>query len=469
MEVLFIPAIPMNADQKIDPKILKDFYGISPDSLAIWKNRDKKNAEGFFRFGPDLVCYGKSSAGTSPHFDGGERFDALAVTSLTDSGIDLPFDFSSVIENLRREHYVKQLWNGHNRAFRNLWVRRSYYAVREFLPVGVRRHLQKAYFKEWQKIPFPNWPVDFTADSLIREFLKLSMRAHGWARIPFIWFWPEGAPACAVLTHDVETAAGRDFSSTLMDIDLSEGFTSSFQVVPEKRYEVPDSYLNEIRSRSFELNVHDFNHDGFLFQDKVEFEKRAKLINSYAAAFQSRGFRAGAMYRNADWYSSFEFSYDMSVPNVAHLEPQRGGCCTVMPFFVGDILEIPLTTIQDYTLFHILEDFSIDIWKRQISLILQKNGLMSFLSHPDYLIDQKARGVYQSLLAHLREVCDREHVWHPLPGDLDRWWRARQQMSLVQTKNGWHIEGPESRQARVAYASLEGNDLVYTVERDPAS
>jgi hypothetical protein len=26
------------------------------------------------------------------------------------------------------------------------------------------------------------------------------------------------------------------------------------------------------------------------------------------------------------------FAYDMSIPNVAHLDPQRGGCCTIMPF-----------------------------------------------------------------------------------------------------------------------------------------
>ena len=64
------------------------------------------------------------------------------------------------------------------------------------------------------------------------------------------------------------------------------------------------------------------------------------------------------MYREQGWFDAFEFSYDMSVPNAAHLEPQRGGCCTVMPYFVGDILELPLTTAQDYTLFHILNDYS---------------------------------------------------------------------------------------------------------------
>jgi len=67
------------------------------------------------------------------------------------------------------------------------------------------------------------------------------------------------------------------------------------------------------------------------------------------------------MYRNGDWYDVFDFSYDMSVPNVAHLEPLRGGCCTVMPYFIGTILELPLTATQDYSLFHILNDYTLDL------------------------------------------------------------------------------------------------------------
>ena len=92
-----------------------------------------------------------------------------------------------------------------------------------------------------------------------------------------------------------------------------------------------------------------------MFADKDAFLRQARRINDYAREFGCDGFRSGAMYREQDWFDAFEFSYDMSVPNAAHLEPQRGGCCTVMPYFVGNILELPLTTAQDYTLFHILE------------------------------------------------------------------------------------------------------------------
>ena len=145
------------------------------------------------------------------------------------------------------------------------------------------------------------------------------------------------------------------------------------------------------------------------------------------------------------------------------LEPQRGGCCTVMPYFVGEILEIPLTACQDYTLFHILNDYSIGLWKKQTELILQKYGLLSFITHPDYLIESRARAVYESLLDYLSQISERRGIWRALPGEVDRWWRARSEMKLVEDGGGWRIEGPESERARLAYATLDGDQLVYTI------
>ena len=168
------------------------------------------------------------------------------------------------------------------------------------------------------------------------------------------------------------------------------------------------------------------------------------------------------MYREQGWFEAFEFSYDMSVPNAAHLEPQRGGCCTVMPYFVGDILELPLTTVQDYSLFHILNDYSTTLWKEQIRLIRQHHGLISVITHPDYLVGRREREVYVELLRHLAELRERDGLWMALPGEINRWWRNRQQMTLVASGDGWRIEGPDSDRARVAYATLEDDRLVYS-------
>jgi hypothetical protein len=125
--------------------------------------------------------------------------------------------------------------------------------------------------------------------------------------------------------------------------------------------------------------LHDLNHDGRHFSDRSEFLQRAQRINRYAQKFGALGFRSAALYRNIDWYDALDFSYDMSIPNV---DPQRGGCCTVLRFFVGKILELPVTATQDYTLFHILNDYSIRLWKQQISLIREKDRLVSFVIHP---------------------------------------------------------------------------------------
>jgi len=298
-------------------------------------------------------------------------------------------------------------------------------------------------------------------DTLHEEFLRLLLEASGAKKVPFIWFWPEGAPNCLIMTHDVETSAGRDFTFKLMDLDDSYGIKASYQVIPEKRYEVPDKYVREIRSRGCEFNIHDLNHDGHLYSERVEFVRRAAGINRHVHRYNTRGFRAGAMYRKQDWYDIYEFSYDMSVPTVAHLEPLRGGCCTVMPYFIGKIVELPLTTIQDYSLFHILNDYSIQLWKQQVALIRERNGLISFLTHPDYLVERRARAVYESLLDYLRQMVARERLWATLPGEVDRWWRARNQMKLVPRGDEWEIVGPESERARLAYAVFDGGRLVY--------
>jgi len=442
---------------------LSEYYRV-PEELTVGVSApDLSGPAGFFSFGPRLVCYGQCESGVSPTVGGIARHDASPGASGSNSKFHLPFDPQQVIDNLRRERYEESLVPQKERFVSQTWVRNLYYFVRELLPVSVRRYLQRAYFRDWKSRPFPAWPVDFTVDDLHAELLRLAMEASGLTRMPFIWFWPQGAPSCLIMTHDVETFEGRDFTSTLMDLDDSYGIKASFQVIPEKRYEVPDEYVRQIKSRRFEFNIHDLNHDGQLYRDRQEFLRRAKAINAYACKYNASGFRAGAMYRNLDWYDSLDFSYDMSVPNVAHLEPKRGGCCTVMPFFIGKILELPLTAAQDYSLFHILNDYSIELWKKQIDMIHGRNGLISFIAHPDYLIERRARKVYESLLGYLRQQIQREKIWAALPGEVAAWWRVRSQMKLVQKDGRWMIEGPGNERAQVAYAVLDNGRVVYEI------
>lgn len=391
-----------------------------------------------------------------------ELYDVSNDVLSDGSSIRLPFDAVEVVENLLYERYhvrVRDLAAPSEPGF----VRSVYYRVRPLLGVSLRRRLQQLYFSHWREIPFPTWPVDRTVEEIFERLLALSMKAKGIDRLPFIWFWPNGSPSCTTMTHDVETSAGVAFCQQLMDLDDSFGIKSSFQLVPEKRYEVSASLLETMRKRGFEINIHDFNHDGLLWSHKDEFLRRAKSINSYGRQVGAKGFRSAVMYRNPDWYYALDFSYDMSIPNVAHLDPQRGGCCTVLPFFIGNILELPLTTTQEYSLFNILRDYSIELWVKQASLIREKHGLISFIIHPDYIIAREARAVYSELLRYIVDLRLRGETWIALPGEVAAWWRLRSAMRIINAEGEWRIEGDGSERATIAFAVLKDDSITYEI------
>jgi hypothetical protein len=218
-----------------------------------------------------------------------------------------------------------------------------------------------------------------------------------------------------------------------------------------------------MRKRDFEINVQDLNHDGHLFRNHREFLSRVAKINAYGQEFKASGFRSAVLYRRQEWFDALHFSYDMSVPNVAHLDPQRGGCCTVMPYYVGKILELPVTMTQDYSLFHILDDFSIDLWKQQSELIMQAHGLMTFIVHPDYITEDRERNTYEDLLSYMAQLRSDRGVWIPLPREVDSWWRKRSGMKLVRHAGTWRIEGPDSERARLAYAMERNGRIEYVI------
>ena len=441
-------------------------YFRCPAGLVDFRlSADLGPVQGFFRFGPDLICYGRIAAGRTQRDTSGALEDTFPRMRVEKSAAYLPFDLDEVIENLRYERYCVLARTPARKSLARSIGRRTYYAVRPILPTSVRKHLQRVALHGWDQTPFPQWPIDQTVDRLFESMMHAVIRANSGESVPFIWFWPEGLSSCAVVTHDVETVAGRDFCQMLMDMDDSFGIKSSFQLIPEGRYEVTEPFLQSLRDRGFEINVHDFNHDGDLFQHREEFLRRVAHINACGKRFGAVGYRSGVLYRNLDWYDAFDYSYDMSVPNVGHLDPQPGGCCTTKPFFIGNILEIPVIATQDYTLFHILRQYSTDLWNRQIDLTLQSNGLITFIVHPDYLMEQRARDVYLGLLGRLARSRRDAKMWIALPRALNDWWRARNEMRLVKDGAGWKIEGPNKHRARIAYASIQGHQVVYTFEK----
>ena len=441
-----------------------DYYRC-PDRFATFAfSGGLSEDSGYFRFGLDTICYGRSCSGRRARSSTDELHDVMQEIKVDGSTLQIPFSPSEVVANLRYERYAASSNGGGKQLSAAPALRKAYYKVRPILPLSLRKHFQRICLRDWEDIPFPHWPVDLSVEVVFEKLLALLLKLHGVDEIPFIWFWPDGFPSCAIMTHDVEGLHGSKFCSTLMDLDEAHGIKASFQLVPEGPYPVSSDFLGSIRDRGFEINVHDLNHDGLLFSDRELFLQRAERINRYAKELAAVGFRSAVLYRNLDWLEALDFSYDMSVPNVGHLEGQRGGCCSIMPFFIGKILELPLTTTQDYSLFHILGQYSLELWERQINLISKNNGLVSFIFHPDYLRETRAKDTYKALLAHLTELRSAGILWMTLPREVNQWWRQRSQMRLIRRGNRWEIEGAGKERARIAHARLEGNRVVYRLE-----
>lgn len=417
---------------------------------------------GYFRFGQNTTCYGRSASGFRVGRADAALYDALADVTVHGTTVGLPFDPTDVIDNLRLECYANPSGHGAFSRWERL-LKDTYYFFRPLMHIKLRKHVQRTHLNGWRDLSFPRWPVDTTVEDLCEQLLLLSMKAKGVDKVPFIWFWPDGAQSCIAMTHDVETERGRNFCNALMSIDESFGIKASFQLVPEGRYQISEAFMQTIRDRGFEINIQDLNHDGNLFRNPKEFTRRARKINKYAETYGASGFRAAVLYRNLEWQEALQFSFDLSVPNVAHLDPQKGGCCTVMPYFFGETLEIPVTTTQDYTMFHLLNNYSLETWKSQINLIVARNGLVSFIIHPDYVIEERAMSVYRDLLAFLREIGRRQKMWFALPGEIDQWWRARHEMRIVGQDGNWRIEGDGAERAKLAFARRVGERLEYEV------
>ena len=84
---------------------------------------------------------------------------------------------------------------------------------------------------------------------------------------------------------------------------------------------------------------------------------------------------------------------------------------------------------------------------------MEQHGLVSFIVHPDYISKSRAWKVYESLLTHLAQLRDERGLWIPTSGEVDRWWRQRAEMKVVEDRDGVRIEGAGSERARGANAS----------------
>ena len=347
----------------------------------------------------------------------------------------LPFDPDAAITAYWSEAYKQP---GRSRL-----AMRGYYAVRPALPRSVQIGLRRAFSRVQARVRFPRWPVETALHDLYERLFGLLGEVAG-RPVPRLAPWPEGRSWALVLTHDVEQQAGYDAMGLLRDLELDRGYRSSWNFVP-RRYDVEDALVDELWADGFEVGVHGLYHDGRDLESRARLEGRLPAMREWAERWHAVGFRSPATHRHWELMPLLGFDYDSSYPDTDPFEPQSGGCCSLLPFEIDGLVELPLTLPQDHTVFVILRRDEA-LWHEKTAAVRARGGLALLNTHPDYMLGPERLGAYERFLARYAED---ESCWRALPRDVSAWWRRRAASTIEPDGDGWRVAGPAAGEARI--------------------
>ena len=289
----------------------------------------------------------------------------------------------------------------------------TYFLMRPTVPREVRVVLRRFLAKRAMRSFSASWPIN-----------QIAGRAPEW------WTgWPNNKKFAFVLTHDAEGKKGLNRCRELAEMEMSLGFRSSFNFVPEGEYVTPRSLRDFLTTHGFEVGVHDFRHDGKLYSSRTNFQRHALKINEYLREWGAVGFRSAFMLHNFDWLCDLNILYDASSFDTDPFEPQPDGMNTIFPLWVerrrgSGYVELPYTLPQDSTLFLLLRQSGIDTWIEKLDWVAKHGGLALVNVHPDYVSFNGCRAsseytahLYQSFLEYVRKQYQHE-AWFVLPKDV---------------------------------------------------
>lgn len=297
-----------------------------------------------------------------------------------------------------------------------------YYQIKPVIPRGLQISIRRKVAAQKRRLVRDRWPID-----------------RGAAEPPRGWVgWPEGRQFALVLNHDVDSLKGLKRCLKLMDVDREMGFRSSFNFVPED-YPTPLRIIRSLSEAGFEIGVHGLRHDGKLFRRKADFIAKVPRINQYLAKWGAVGFTSPSMLRNLKWIAELDIEYSCSTFDTDPFEPQSDGLRSIFPILFGNeagtrsFVELPYTLPQDHSLFIILQEKGIEVWKQKLDWIAEKGGMAALNTHPDYMIFEGGScgregypvALYREFLDYVRTRYAGRY-WHALPRETARFWRTTQ-------------------------------------------
>jgi hypothetical protein len=300
----------------------------------------------------------------------------------------------------------------------NHYLKNIYYFAKPLIPRRLQIEMQRMKIRNELAGCAQMWPIDKQA----------SLPPDEWAG------WPDGKRFALVLTHDVEKVEGQKKCYELIAMEARLGFRSSYNFVVDG-YPVSKDLRRHLTDNRFEVGVHGLTHKGTLYRSRKQFLRQAARINSCLKDWESVGFRSSSMHNNLAWIHDLNIEYVASTFDADPFEPQPDGMGTIFPIWVRndgsrrEYVELPYTLPQDSTLFIILREKNIDIWKKNLDWIAEHGGMVLLNTHPDYMnfntgrpgIEEYPAHYYEQLLTYIKTRYDGQY-WHPLPKEMARFW-----------------------------------------------
>jgi glycosyltransferase involved in cell wall biosynthesis len=210
----------------------------------------------------------------------------------------------------------------------------------------------------------------------------------------------------------------------------------------------------EYDSSTFDTDPFEPQPDGMatIFPVWVDAERRRSEIEDRRSKLEDRGSARDPRVTRGDPPRNQKSKSDFSASAFQH-------------FSVSDAprprgyVELPYTLVQDFNLFIVLQEKTIDIWTRKLAWIAQQGGMALTDTHPDYMAfgagpitkgDEYSVAHYRHFLEHIRETYEGKY-WHALPRDVAAFYKR----ACPETERPW-----KGRACMVSYSFYESDNRV---------
>jgi peptidoglycan/xylan/chitin deacetylase (PgdA/CDA1 family) len=228
----------------------------------------------------------------------------------------------------------------------------------------------------------------------------------------------KGKNNCYVVTHDVDTPQGLARAGPIKKMEEKYDVESAWYV-PTRHFPLNPKMIKDLANHG-EVGVHGAQHSGNLIslshQKLYRLLYEARQLLGKMSGSSVKGFRSPLLQHNStilEQLKKADYCYDTSIPTWEPKHPQTMspfGIGTVFPLVLNNLVEIPVSTVQDHQLLYVLgltAKETLAEWRSFMTIIKEIGGCSVLLSHPEYgLFDSENISMYEDFLSHISTDSD---------------------------------------------------------------